>query len=117
MPDGRQSNAFWTPKFTPDKRYLYFLSDYAATSAALFRLDLLSGIVRFLSPAQQYDVLQSGPHRGAIIASIRTQSEPDTDGLTYPIYPYFMLDANGRRLSRVAEENAKLEDVVSKLQH
>lgn len=116
MPDGRQSNAFTTPKFSPNKRYLYFLSDYSATSAALFRLDLVSGVVRFLSPAHQYDILQSGRHRCSIIASIRTSSEPDSDGVTYPIYPYFMLDESGRKLSRVAEENANLEDVVSNLQ-
>jgi len=117
MPDGRQSNAFTTPKFSLNKRYLYFLSDYSATSAALFRLDVMSGATRFLSPAHEYDVLQSGRHRGSIIASIRTTSEPDSDGVTYPVYPYFMLDENGRKLSRVADQNAKLADVVSSLQH
>jgi Tol biopolymer transport system component len=114
MPDGRRSNAFWTPKFSPDKRYVYFLSDYSATSAALFRLDSASGAAYFLSPASEYDVLQSGRHRGSIIASIRTVSEPDSEGIAYPIYPYFMLEPNGRKLSRVADENARLEDVVSK---
>ena len=117
MPDGRQSTAFTTPKLSPDKRYLYFLSDYSATSAALFRLDLMSGVARFLSPAHQYDVLLSGRYRGSIIASIRTPSEPDSDGVTYPVYPYFMLDENGRKVSRVAEPDANLEDVVSNLQH
>src|SRR5437868_67944 len=32
MPDGRQSSAFTTPRFSPDKRHLFFLSDYSATS-------------------------------------------------------------------------------------
>jgi hypothetical protein len=116
LPNGRQSSAFAAPKFSPDRRSLYFLTDYSATSAALFRLDLASGSAYFLSPAVEYDVLQSGRHRGSIIANIRTLSAPDSQGITYPIYPYFMLDPNGRKLSRIADENAGLEELMSGFQ-
>jgi hypothetical protein len=89
-PDGRRSSAFTMPKFSTDNRYLYFLSDCCDIRGPL-RLDLASGADSFLSSALEHSVLQSGRHRGSIIASIRTLSKPDSEGITYPIYPYFML--------------------------
>jgi Tol biopolymer transport system component len=112
MPDGRSSQAFAAPKFSPDTRHIYFLADYSATSAALCRLDLATGTSQFLSPAHEYDVLQSGPHKGFLVASIRSLSAPDADGNRFAIYPYYLLDPDGKREARVANEDEKLEDVA-----
>jgi hypothetical protein len=115
IPDGRSSAAFTTPKFSPDRRYIYFLSDFAATSAALCRPEVASGAARFLSAAVDYDVLQSGPHRGFIVASRRTLSERDGLGLQHYTHPYYLLTPDGTQLERVAGEEAQIEDVVTRL--
>ena len=118
MPNGSRSEAFWTPRFSPDNRYVYFLSDFSATSNALCRLDLATGTARFLTPGvTDYAVLNSGRWQGFLIVSVRSLSEPDTDGIRFPIYPYYLLNAEGRILTRVANEDAKLEQVVEKHLH
>jgi hypothetical protein len=112
FPDGRPTSAFGSPKFSPDGRYVYFSSDYAATSHALNRLDLATGQVQFLSPAVEFDVLLRGRYKGFLIANIRTWSPPDSEGLQYPIYPFFLLTSAGKQYRRIAREEARLSDLV-----
>ena len=114
MPDGRFSRAFYTPRFSANGAFIYFLADYSATSAALARLELASGKARFISPAVEYVVLLTGRFRGFLIANIRSLSPPDDNGITYPIYPYYLLTPAGKRYRRVADQDATLSDIVKK---
>lgn len=117
LPDGRFSNAFYAPKFSPSGAFVYFLADYSATSGALCRLELTSGKAQFISPAMEYDVLRTGKYRGFLIANIRSLGPPDDDGIRYPIYPYYLLTPSGKQYRRAAGPEANLSDVVKAYSH
>jgi len=114
LPDGTKSKGFSHPRFSPDNQRIYFLVDYSATYPALCKLDIGSAQAQFLSPAVDFAVLQAGSHKGFIVAAIRSLSEPDTGGDRFPIYPYYLLRPDGSRESRIADEDARIEDVVEK---
>jgi Tol biopolymer transport system component len=110
-PDGRSLWSFFTPKFSPKGRYVYFLAEFAATSHALCRLDVSSGRAILLTDALDFEVIMKGPHRGQILAKIRTSGNAPDYGYTTPVY---LLAPNGKKISRVAGEEANLERLVGR---
>jgi hypothetical protein len=102
--------AFSSPQFSPGGEYVYFLAEFSSTSHALCRVDVSRHQASFLTGgAIRFAVLSKGTHRGEMIASIRTASANAEDGYSYPFY---LLDAHGKRLSRVADEPSDFTSLV-----
>lgn len=109
-PDGRPLTVFSSPQFSPGDKYVFFLAEFSATSDALCRLDVSRHRASFLTGgAIQYALLTNGGHRGRMIASMRTTPTHPEGGY---FYPFYLLDAQGRRLRRIADESADLRSLV-----
>ncbi len=101
------------PQFSPSSEWVYFLAPFAATSLALCRVDVSSHRASFLTGgAVQFVVLTEGGHRGEIIASMRTATKNFEDGLTYYLYPFYLLDAQGQKVRQIADASSDLGSLV-----
>jgi len=90
---------FSKPQFSPDGQRVYFISAGWATSSAIHVLDVRTGKSTFLFAGLDVDVIQHGPYSGFLIGT--------TDPLTKSgrIIVYWLLDAGGRRVRRIAESD------------
>jgi len=89
---------FSEPRFSPDNRAVYFVTEYSATAGALWRVNLSSTEAELIKPnVIEFGVILDGALKGDIIASKRAYKTAK-DGLEYPWYPFFLLDPNGREI-------------------
>ena len=88
------------PQLSPDARYLYFLVNYATTSNAIYRFDLKSKKVDFISPAGSYRIVPSGRCQGYLIASIRKST------LSLRIFHwYWLLTPEGKEVGLIGPDD------------
>jgi hypothetical protein len=88
----------WSPMFSLDGRYLYFLSGAWATSSALHRINAETGREEFIAPANDFVVMDRGRWRGNLLVwQHRYYPDEARDGV-------WLLAPEGRTLLRVTFE-------------
>ncbi|MDB5227010.1 MAG: hypothetical protein JWN78_1203 [Bacteroidota bacterium] len=93
--------------FTSDSRYIYFMSDAWATSAAVHRYDISTGKEKFISDANDLIVIPTGKYKDDLIVNKHKYYHSE-DGGSYD--PYCLLNAEGKELKEIGEE----ENAISK---
>ena len=107
------SSSIRWPQWSADGQAIYFVTDFDAISGALWRLDLTSHEITAIIPdAVNYAVIQTGRYRGFIVANQRAMSEPDVQGSSYPVYPFFVYEPSGKRVQQVGGEEEDLDVLV-----
>jgi hypothetical protein len=104
-----------SPKASPDSKSVYFMSDFSATSGALWRLDLVPKRAKMLiAGAVGFGIIRSGHRSGQLIVQRRsTCTEPlGEDKFSHACYPYFLFTPEGRLLRRVADDGSDLNALV-----
>ena len=116
--DAEWQHVLDAPAFSPDGRRVYFMSDFAATSGALWKLDLSTGHARMLIPgAIGYIVVQKGSRRGSLIVqrrSVCNGGTVDHETFWHACYPFYLFTADGRVVRRIADERADLATVAGR---
>src|SRR5665213_1103190 len=104
------SSSLRLPRWSTDGQAVYFVTDFTATSGALWRLDLATGKAAVMIPdAVMYGVIQTGRYRGFLVANQRSLSKGESGGSRYPVYPFFLYTARGEKVQQIADETDDLE--------
>jgi hypothetical protein len=102
------------PRWSTDGQAVYFVTDFTATSGALWRLDLATGKAAVMIPdAVMYGVIQTGRYRGFLVANQRSLSKAESGGSRYPVYPFFLYTARGEKVQEIADEADDLEQLLA----
>lgn len=104
-----------SPKVSLDNKGVYFMSDFSATSGALWRLDLVTKRAKMLIPgAVGFGIIRRGYRSGQLIVQRRsTCTEPlGEDKFSHACYPYFLFTSEGRLLRRVADDGSDLDALL-----
>lgn len=64
----RRFYAFHAPKLSPKNHTAYFLVDFAATTSAIIRLDVVNNKKQFIATALQFCVIATGKYKGYLVA-------------------------------------------------
>ncbi len=108
------SSSLRLPRWSTDGQAVYFVTDFTATSGALWRLDLATHMAAVTIPdAVMYGVIQAGRYRGFLVANQRTLSKAESDGSRYPVYPFFLYTARGENVQQIADETGNLEQLLA----
>lgn len=90
------------PVFAPDGRTLYFLSAAWVTSDALFKVDTVSGVHRYIAAANSAIVVRNGAYRGCIIISEHSYNNGPEGGSYERLV---LIRPNGKRVMVLPEPN------------
>jgi hypothetical protein len=104
-----------SPKVSLDSKSVYFMSDFSATSGALWRLDLVTRKAKMLiAGAVDYGIIPSGSRSGQLIVQQRsTCTEPlAEEKFSHACYPFFLFTSEGRSLRRVADDGSDLKALL-----
>ena len=108
------SSSLRLPRWSTDGQAVYFVTDFTATSGALWRLDLATGKAAvMIQDAVMYGVIQTGRYRGFLVANQRSLSKAESDGSRYPVYPFFLYTAKGEKVQQIADETGVLEQLLA----
>lgn len=110
------SGPYSQPTWSPDGRYVFFVTFFEATTRALARYDTRSDTAKIISNANVFALVQGGRWRGRIVADVRTMKEAPGADREYPNYDYYVLDEDGTILARVGDENEDLPDVLKRVE-
>ena len=101
---------FGKPQFSPDGNRIYFTASIWATSSAINILDLRTGATRFLYAGLDVEVIRDGKYKGYLIGT----KDPLTDRGRIEVY--WLLDPDGKEVSRIGEHDSDLEAFKGSLQ-
>lgn len=108
------SSSLRLPRWSTDGQAIYFVTDFTATSGALWRLDLATGKAAVMIPdAVMYGVIQTGRYRGFLVANQRSLSTTDADGGRYPVYPFSLYTGLGEKVQQIGDETEDLEQLLA----
>ena len=108
------SSSLRLPRWSSDGQSVYFVTDFTATSGALWRLQLATGKAAVMIPdAVMYGVIQTGRYRGFLVANQRSLSKGESGGSRYPVYPFFLYTARGEKVQEIADETEDLEQLLA----
>jgi hypothetical protein len=108
------SSSLRLPQWSTDGKAVYFVTDFTATSGALWRLDLATSKAAVMIPdAVMYGVIQTGRYRGFLVANQRALSKADSDGSRYPAYPFFLYTARGEKVQPIGDETEDLDGLLA----
>ncbi|HEX9939308.1 MAG TPA: hypothetical protein VGB15_19350 [Longimicrobium sp.] len=99
---------FQKPMFSPDGRWVYFLSSAWATSAAVHTVDVASGQERFVAPGNSLDVLYRGKYAGHLLVS---QHRYFLGGGSYDWF--WLIAPDGKEVGPVGETEAAVEQFLA----
>jgi hypothetical protein len=89
------------PHFSPDGRFIYFVTSAAPTDGAIHRVDVRTGNERFVVyGGSDLHIFRSGPYRGDILT--RQHSCHEEGGCDYP---FFVFTPEGRRAAQIPHSN------------
>lgn len=110
---GRSGFACDSPQFALDQRSVYFITEFTAESGAIWKLDGASGNATVIVPgAAQFGIVNLGRYRGYLIANQRSLSQPDSEGMQYPEYPFFLFTPEGKKIAKVGEDVQDLDSFL-----
>ena len=92
---------FAKPQFSADGRYVFFLSDAWATSAALHVVDTTNGKEHFICPAWDFAIVGAGEYRGCLL---EFQHRYYVGGGAYE--SYWLFGPDGKEIGPVSEDTA-----------
>jgi dipeptidyl aminopeptidase/acylaminoacyl peptidase len=106
---GYRSYWFASPKLSPAGNAVYFLvPEYASSSPGLYRLDLVTGQVRFLALALEFWIVPKGLFGGDLIIH---QYPMLIGGGHYDVYN--MIDSSGALIGAAGFNEEKIKELVS----
>lgn len=114
-PDPEWKHVLTSPKISLDSKSVYFMSDFSATSGALWRLDFVTKKAKMLiAGAVDYGIISSGSRSGQLIVQQRsTCTEPlGEEKFSHACYPFFLFTSEGRSLSRIADDGSDLKTLM-----
>lgn len=91
---------FQSPRFSPDGRRIYFLSDAWATSGAVHVLELATGAERYVIPGNSLEVARAGRYAGYLLV---TQHRYFDGGGSYDWFWLFTPD--GREVRTLGDDD------------
>lgn len=98
--------SFWNLQFTNDGEWLYFQSHAWATSSAIFRLDMRTGLDVFICPGNSLEILVDGDYEGYLIVS---QHKYYIGGGSYDCR--WLLDSDGNTIGPISDLNNSFKDL------
>jgi hypothetical protein len=97
----RNLTGFNHPAFSADGRVLYVLATAWATSNALHGVDVATGATRFISDANDFQVVHEGRHAGRLVVQRHTYLP---GGGSREVW--FLIAPDGRTLRRIGDDAA-----------
>jgi dipeptidyl aminopeptidase/acylaminoacyl peptidase len=94
-----------SPRFSPDGRRIYFLSEAWATSRAVHAVEVSTGAEQFIAPGNSLEVVPAGAYAGHLVVS---QHRYFLAGGSYDWY--WLVTPEGREVGAVGESDAALEE-------
>jgi WD40-like Beta Propeller Repeat len=94
-----------SPRFSPDGRRIYVLSEAWATSWAVHAVEVSTGAERFIAPGNSLEVVPTGVYAGHLVVS---QHRYFLAGGSYDWY--WLVTPEGREVGAVGESEAALEE-------
>jgi hypothetical protein len=102
---------FSSPRFSPEKEFVYFEIPYSSTSTGIVRLTRATGETQFIASAITFIVLTSGQWKGNLVALQRQAIvAPDP---TIELW-YWLLDSNGERVAYVGKSEIELQRFLAR---
>ncbi len=84
--------------FSPDNKALYFLTSAWVTSGALHVVNINGSKLRYLQPANLFDVIKQGKHKGKLVIQ---QHQYATGGGSYE--GCWLYTSEGKKVRRLSE--------------
>ena len=101
---GRQFSGFYTPQFSGDRKDIFFLIRFVASSGAIVRLAIGTKELLYVADAREFSVIPKGQYQGDLIVE---QHRPE---LTAGHRDWFyLLQPDGTKISTIGEKKRDVE--------
>jgi hypothetical protein len=105
-----------SPKFSPDGKTIYVIREVEGEKGGVWKVDIETGKAALLIPdSAQFVVLKRGKNSGFLLADQRTM-RPDSAGVNYPRYPFFLFTPEGAKHTEVGADDAHIFDLAASLE-
>jgi dipeptidyl aminopeptidase/acylaminoacyl peptidase len=101
--------ALSAPQFSPDGKSVYFTSAAWATSGAVHRVDVATGVVRFVSPGNSLEVLRAGQYAGHLVVQ---KHKYFLGGGSYDWF--WLLTPDGKEVDAIGDDPASFREVYGR---